>query len=70
MPDNVEFDTDMQATRQYGAPVRPGQSSDAGMTGWLIRHGLAKSSASAQTILVVIIVIDIVAMFVVIKYFL
>jgi hypothetical protein len=71
---DVEFDTDTQgsAMRRPEPAAGFGQTSSqaSGMAGWLIRHGLAKSPASAQAILVVIILADIVGSFVLIKYFL
>ena len=37
---------------------------------WLMKHGLAKSPATAQVILVVVVVINIIITFIVLKYFL
>jgi hypothetical protein len=47
-------------------PVSPTR----GLSGWLVRHGLAKSPGAAQAILVGILLFDIIAIFVVIKFFL
>ena len=73
MSDNVQFDTDtfsndMRRPTQaagFGQPV----SEASGMSGWLMRHGLAKSPAAAQGIMIAIILADIIAIFIVIKYF-
>ncbi|MDR3558564.1 MAG: hypothetical protein P4L61_03465 [Candidatus Pacebacteria bacterium] len=73
MSDEVQFDTDMQtnAMRRPNAAAGFGQhvSDSSGMTGWLVRHGWAKSSQSAQIILIAVVVLDIIATFIVIKYF-
>lgn len=45
-------------------------SNERGLSGWLIRHGLARSPATAQTILIVVIVVNIILTYVVVKYFL
>ena len=74
MSDEVQFDTDTQNNmmrRQgpvagFGQPVAEG----SGMAGWLMRHGLAKSPRSAQFVMAGIVVVDIIAIFVVIKFFL
>jgi hypothetical protein len=73
MSDNVQFDTDTQSNAIH----RPEQvagfgqttSGQSGMSGWLMRHGLAKSPAAAQGIMVAIIIIGVIAIFIVIKYF-
>ena len=76
MSDEVQFDTDMQTSsmRRQGPVASFGQSlpvsETTGLSGWLIRHGIAKSPKSAQIILVGIILFDIIAIFVVIKFFL
>jgi hypothetical protein len=41
-----------------------------GMTGWLVRHGLASGGNTAQVILIGIVVINIIITYVVIRYFL
>jgi hypothetical protein len=74
MSDNVQFDTDTQSNDMhrpapaagFGQPV----SESSGISGWLMRHGLAKSPAAAQGIMIAIILVDIIAIFIVIKYFL
>jgi antibiotic biosynthesis monooxygenase (ABM) superfamily enzyme len=74
MSDDVQFDTDTQnnAMHRPGPAAGFGQqvSSASGLSGWLMQHGIAKSPRSAQAILVGILLFDIVAIFVVIKYFL
>jgi len=74
MSDDVQFDTDVQtdAMRRPPAAASFGQhvSDVSGMAGWLIKHGWAKSPQSAQMILLAVVVADIVATFIVIKYFL
>lgn len=73
MSDEVQFDMDTQNTPSRRAPAAGfGQtvSSAHGMTGWLMRHGIAKTPAAAQGIMVAIILVDIIAIFIVIKYFL
>jgi hypothetical protein len=47
-----------------------GNQNVPGLAGWLMRHGVAKSSSSAQTILIGIVVANIIITFIVIKYFL
>ena len=72
MSDEVQFDTDMQsnAMRRPGQVAGFGQSvaETSGMAGWLIRHGWAKSSAGAQGIMIVIVIVDVIATFIVVKY--
>jgi len=74
MSDEVQFDTDTQSNAMHRPSPAAGfgQSSGgaSGMAGWLMRHGLAKSPASAQVIMVAVVVIDIIATFIIIKYFL
>jgi hypothetical protein len=80
---DVEFDTDMNSGSRYapgisqsspssrnaGNPSYGGQQAK-GMAGWLMRHGLAKSPQSAEILLVVVVIVDIIATFAIIKYFL
>ena len=74
MSDNVQFDTDTQNNAMH----RPAQfagfgqttTEASGMAGWLMRHGLAKSPAAAQGIMIAIIIIDIVAAIAIVKIFL
>ena len=73
MSDNVQFDTDIQ-TSGYRAPTAPasygGTDTDlTGISGWLVRHHLAKSAASAEIIMTVVILADLAATFIIIKYF-
>jgi hypothetical protein len=74
MSDDVQFETDIQSNAMHRPrPVAGfGQmtSETSGMAGWLIRHGWAKTPAAAQGIMIAIIIIDIIAIFVVIRYFL
>jgi len=73
MSDQVQFDTDMQTDALHRPGPAPGFGQavpeESGMAGWLMRHRLAKSSRSAQGMLVAVIVVDLIATFVVIKYF-
>ncbi len=75
MSDEVQFDTDVQNSSMYRpsptagfGQVAVGEAS--GMAGWLIRHGFAKTPAAAQGIMAAIVVVNIVAIFIIIKYFL
>ena len=74
MSDEVQFDTDTQsnAMRRPAPAAGFGQTTSgaSGMAGWLMRHGLAKSPKGAQGIMIAVILVDIIAIFVVIKYFL
>jgi hypothetical protein len=73
MSEEVQFDTDNQTTRSQNGPVASfGQSvsTPAGMAGWLMRHGIAKTPAVAQSIMVGVILVDVFAVFVIIKFFL
>jgi hypothetical protein len=74
MSDDVQFDTDTQNNAMYrpGPAAGFGQTTSeaSGMAGWLMRHGWAKTPAAAQGILVAIMIFDIIAIFIVIKYFL
>jgi len=75
MSNEVQFDTDTQndaIRRPVGSVAGFGQpmSDAAGMAGWLVRHGFAKTSTGAQGIMIAVVAVDIIATFVVIKYFL
>ncbi|MDE2038192.1 MAG: hypothetical protein KGI69_03170 [Patescibacteria group bacterium] len=80
MASGVEFDEDKAA---YGGVGRPGgiqmpsggysagpAGAEPGMVRWLKAHGLAKSSRAAQGILIGVVIVNIIIMFVVIKFFL
>ena len=73
MSEDVQFDED---NYKYGRPQSrggfPGQSSSpdqSGMVGWLIKKGIAKSTTSAEVILVVVFIIDLVIAYALYKYF-
>jgi len=84
MATGVEFDEDKfnyAPTRQNKAAGTGGASAPygklqyansrpSGMAGWLMSHGWAKSERSAQGMLLIVVVINIVIMYIVIKYFL
>jgi hypothetical protein len=78
MPSGVEFDEDSLTSsyRRPGAPGRPSvggvyqRPPQGGMTGWLIRKGWVKSNGTAQVVLIVIVIINVVATYVLIKFFL
>jgi hypothetical protein len=76
MSSGVEFDEDKIIYRRPapgGSPSigggNPGRPS-SGMAAWLIRKGWAKSNNSAQILLVVIVLINIIITYILIKYFL
>ncbi|MFA6601907.1 MAG: hypothetical protein WCT02_03545 [Candidatus Paceibacterota bacterium] len=60
------FPSQPGGSQMYGG----GNQNVPGLAGWLMRHGVAKSSSSAQTILIGIVVANIIITFIVIKYFL
>lgn len=70
---SVEFDEDKF---QYGpAGVRPGMQNiqsgaQSGMAFWLIKKGIVKSNNGAQVILIAIVLINLLIVFLVFKYFL
>ena len=73
MPTGVEFEEDSFGRAQRpGSPGSSGRNSmgGRGMSGWLVRKGIVKSSGGAQGVLVVIIIICLVVTFVMVKYFL
>lgn len=77
MASGVEFDEDNMTFARPGVRpgmgggrFNPGQREERGIPGWLIRHGLAKSYASAQIMMIGIVIVDFIIMFVLIKYFL
>jgi hypothetical protein len=61
---NIEFESDHTnySTQQ---PL----AQKGGMTNWLIRHGIMKSDGGAKGLLVAIIIVDIIAAIVILKYF-
>jgi hypothetical protein len=69
---SVEFDEDKF---QYGRTgVRPGMQNmqsgaQSGMSLWLIKKGIVKSDTGAQVVLVAIVIINILIVFLVFKYF-
>lgn len=79
MSSGVEFDEDKIS---YGKPRVTGSSvpgmahmqgfstaEQRGMAGWLMKKGWAKSPATAQTILIVIVVLNAILTFIIINYF-
>lgn len=74
MSDNIQFDTDTQNNDmrrpQSAAGFGQSVSENSGMMGWLVRHGWAKSPAAAQGIMIAVILVNIIAIFIVIKFFL
>jgi hypothetical protein len=76
MATGVEFDEDkMKYRRSAGGGQMPGSSGsygdvpEKGLTAWLLRHHIASSPKAAQGILIAIAIIDVIIMYVVIKYF-
>jgi hypothetical protein len=79
--DGIEFDEDKFS---YSAPGKAFSGENAypnaknlatyaepkGLGGWLVKHNLAKSASSAQVIMLVIVLLNAVITFVIIKYFL
>ena len=75
MSNNVEFDVDKV---EYTS--RPGMSSSSLMNSsgknepkmvqWLIRHGIVNSPHTAQAVLIVVVVINLVITYIIVKYFL
>lgn len=73
MSEDVQFDED---NYKYGKPQSqggfPGQSSSpdqAGMVGWLMKKGIAKSAKSAEVILIIFMIIDFVIAYALYKFF-
>ena len=66
MSENVQFEADSYQRKPYLTSVEGGGS---GMAGWLIRHKLAKDSKSADMLMVCIIIIDVVAIVLILKFF-
>jgi len=74
--DNFSFSSSHKPSNQaknvsvgYGHPQY--ETAEAkGMTGWLIRHGLAKSGSTAQVVLIGVVIANIIITYVVINYFL
>lgn len=71
MSDGIQFDEDN--INNYRRII-PGQSDptdpsmgEAGLTGWLIRRGFAKDHNSAQGVMLVIVLINIVIIFFIIR---
>ena len=76
---NIEFDSDVPDVQRSGSSSpRPGfggmsqsnGSQKSGMAGWLIRHGWVRSENAAQIFLIGIIVVNVVATIILLKYFL
>lgn len=67
MASGVEFDEDKfgSANRAYTT-----QRNESGLAGWLIKHGLAKSSGSAQVVMVAVIIVNLIVAYILIKKFL
>jgi hypothetical protein len=69
MSSGIEFEED-SFSRNYAKPANTGasnqnysynnyeQPAERGITGWLMKHGLAKSPQGAQVIMLVIVVIN------------
>ena len=74
MSEDVQFDTDIQNNTMFARPsYSPSFGQPVpdvhGMTGWLIRHGWAKTPAAAQAIMLGMVVVNIIITFIVIKHF-
>ncbi len=54
----------------YGHPQYENTAIPKGMSGWLIKHGLASSGGTAQVILIGIVIINIIITYAVVTYFL
>ncbi len=48
----------------------PGSGNEPKMVKWLMRHGLAKSANSAQMILIGVFIVNIILIFIIIRYIL
>ena len=66
-PNNVQFDTDQQ---QFKTPVGMNSSKKSGLIGMFIKMGWAKDESSANKILLVILIANLILIFLVIKLFL
>ena len=74
MSSDVQFDSDFNPSAKPGARgAAPGRGPAAsgeqrGMTGWLIRHGLAKSGSSANIVLVGVVLVNAIIILVVLRF--
>lgn len=77
MASGVEFDTDKSLYRPPQSNINKSssvgndqQQGVGGISGWLIRKGLAKSENSAQIILIGVVILNVVITIIMIKFFL
>lgn len=65
MDPGVEFDTDVSAARPSGRPAYQSYAPQeaGGLSGWLMKHGLAKSSRQAVYILAIVVIVNVIIMY-------
>lgn len=67
MAEGVQFDEDkMGALNRAYSPSQ----EQTKMTRWFIKHGLASSSGSAQTVMIAVVIINAIIIFILVKTFL
>lgn len=64
---NIQFDSDQQ---QFKTNSGFNSAGPKGLSGWLIRNGIAKDEAGANKVMIAIFIIDLVLIFLVIQFFL
>lgn len=62
---NMHTSSGSYSVNQYGTP-----STEPRMVQWLMKKGIVKSPATAQVVLIALVVVNIVVTFIIIKYFL
>jgi len=85
MSSGVEFEEDSFSYKKPGQQGQPsfgraspggyggpgfGAQNEPGMVRFLMRHGLAKSPAVAQGILIGVVIVDLIITYIIVKYFL
>lgn len=74
MASGVEFDEDNMGFRRPapggGYTTNGGyQGQQSGLAGWLIKKGIAKSNSSAQVIMISVVIVNIIIIYVLLKFF-
>lgn len=67
MANGIEFD---EERHDYSNAPQGGAAGQSKMALWLIQHGLAKTPAAAQGVMIALAVVNLILCYVVIKYFL
>ena len=64
---DVQFETDQQ---QFKPNAGLSNQNKSGLSGWLIKHDLAKDETGANKVMIVILILNVVLIYLIVHYFL